>query len=81
MNILLHLKCFIVSTSLEGLGWNITRFGLEQMIGRMEALGGKTDGDEGEESDAKTDEEKKESDRLEVKTTKTEKVWKLTVEL
>ena len=51
------------------------------MIGRMEALGGKTDGDEGEESDSKTDEEKKESDFLEVKTTETEKVWELTVEL
>ena len=51
------------------------------MIGRMKALGGKTDGDEGKESDAKTDEEKKESDRLEVKTTETEKVWELTVEL
>ena len=51
------------------------------MIGRMEALGGKTDGDKGEESDGKTDEEKKESDFLEVKTTETEKVWELTVEL
>ena len=39
------------------------------MFGRMEALGGKIDGDEGEKSDAKTDEEKKESDFLEVKTT------------
>ena len=44
-------------------------------------MSGNTDGDKGEESDGKTDEEKKESDFLEVKTTETEKVWELTVEL
>ena len=50
------------------------------MGGRVEALGGNTDGDKGKESDGKTDEEKKESDFLEVKMTETEKVWEHSVE-
>ena len=40
-----------------------------------------TDGDKGEAIDGKTDEEKKESDFLEVKMTETEKVWEHSVEL
>ena len=47
----------------------------------MEGLCGKADEDGGEEGEAKADEEKEESDRLKLKTTKIEKFWELIVEL
>ena len=47
----------------------------------MEGVCGEADGDGGEEGEAEEDEEKKEGDRLKVKTAETEQLWELTVEL
>ena len=56
-------------------------FWLEKSVGRMKALCREADRDGGNEGEAEADDEKEESNCLKVKTTETQKLWELAVEL